>query len=245
MQERSEAPSSVSSMEPEDWLVVKSTPLFGAMPMDVTVSLVGSSGPRRYDKGALLFQQGDPASAFFVVLDGWVKIARITPEGSEAVVGVFRRGETFAEASMFLGGRYPANAEVVAPSRLLKIDGEVLRRKIRDNPNLALCMLASASHHLKILVEQIEQIKLLSAPQRIADFLVQQCRTRDGACVVELPYEKALIASRLGMKPESFSRAIGKLRGLGVSVDHEFVSITDVGTLIAFVEKSADCYGDG
>lgn len=242
MLERTQAACGVSSMEPQDWQVVKSTPLFGAIPMDVTVSLVGSSGPRRYDKGALLFQQGDPASAFFVVLEGWVKIARITPEGSEAVVGVFRRGETFAEASMFLGGRYPANAEVVAPSRLLKIDGEVLRRKIRENPDLALCMLASASHHLKFLVEQIEQIKLLSAPQRIADFLVQQCRVRHGACVVELPYEKALIASRLGMKPESFSRAIAKLRGLGVTVDHGLVAIADVGALIAFIEKSGESY---
>lgn len=231
-----------TSMEPDDWLIVKATPLFGAMPADVVVGLIGSVGPRRYEKGTLLFQQGDPASAFFVILDGWVKVSRVTQDGSEAVVGVFRRGETFAEAAMFLGGRYPANAEVVAPSRLLKIDGEVLRRKIRDNPNLALSMLASASHHLKFLVEQIEQIKLLSAPQRIADFLIQQCRTRKGPCVVELPYEKSLIASRLGMKPESFSRAVGKLRPLGVSVDHEFVSIGDVETLIAFVEKSADSY---
>src|SRR5690606_16602984 len=146
---------SASPMEPEDWQVVRSSPLFGAMPMDVTVELVGSSSPRHYEKGTLLFQQGDPAVAFYVILGGWVKIARITPEGGEAVVGVFRRGETFAEAAMFLGGRYPANAEVVAPSRLLKIDGEALRRKIRENPDLALCMLASASHQLKSLVEHI------------------------------------------------------------------------------------------
>lgn len=233
-----------SPMEPEDWQVVKSSPLFAALPMDVTVDLVGASCPRHYEKGTLLFQQGDPAIAFYVILDGWVKIARITPEGGEAVVGVFRRGETFAEAAMFLGGRYPVNAEVAAPSRLLKIDGEALRRKIRENPDLALCMLASASHQLKSLVEQIEQIKLLSAPQRIADFLIQQCRRRQGACVIELPYEKALIASRLGMKPESFSRAIGKLRGLGVTVDHERVSVADAGALIAFVEKSAESYDE-
>jgi CRP-like cAMP-binding protein len=233
-----------SLMEAEDWQIVRSTPLFGTMPKEVTVRLVGSSGPKIYEKGALLFQQGDPANAFYVILDGWVKIARLTPEGGEAVVGMFRRGETFAEAAMFLGGRYPANAEVVTPSRLLKIDGDNLRRNIRENSDLALCMLASASHHLKFLVEQIEQIKLLSAPQRIADFLIQQCRTRCGSCVVVLPYEKALIASRLGMKPESFSRAIGRLRKLGVSVDHEFVSISDVGTLIAFVEKSIESYDE-
>ncbi len=231
-------------MEAEDWQIVRSTPLFGTIPKDVTASLVGTSGPRFFEKGTLLFQQGDPANAFYVILEGWVKIARLTPEGGEAVVGIFRRGETFAEAAMFLGGRYPVNAEVVAPSRLLKIDGENLRKNIRANPDLAMCMLASASHHLKFLVDHIEQIKLLSAPQRIADFLIQQCRTRRGSCVVVLPYEKALIANRLGMKPESFSRAIGRLRNLGVSVDHEYVSIADVSALIAFVERSAESYDE-
>lgn len=245
MLEATQAVRRPSFMEPEDWQTVKSTPLFGAIPMDVILGLVGAAGPRQYEKGTLLFQQGDSASAFFVILEGWVKIARITAEGDEAVVGVFSRGETFAEAAMFLGGRYPANAEVVAPSRLLRIDGDTFRRKIRDNPNFALCMLASASHHLKSLIEQIEQIKLKSAPQRIADFLIKQSNAHRGACVVELPYEKALIASRLGMKPESFSRAIGKLKKLGVSVNHEFVSIADIGTLIAFVEKRADCSEDG
>ena len=81
---------------------------------------------------------------------------------------------------MFFGGCYPVNAEAVTPSRLLRIDGDALRRKIRDNPNLALCGLASASHHQNFLVAQIDQIKLRSAQQRIADFLIQQCRTRRG-----------------------------------------------------------------
>jgi CRP-like cAMP-binding protein len=151
---------------------------------------------------------------------------------------VFRRGETFAEAAMFLGARYPVSAEVVMPSRLLRVDGEMLRKRIREQPDLALSMLASTSHHLKALVEQIEQIKVLSAPQRVADFLVRLCQVREGACTIDLPYEKNLIASRLGMKPESLSRALAKLRPLGVSVDRDRVSMVDVGLLVSFVESS-------
>ena len=105
-------------------------------------------------------------------------------------------------------------------------------------------MLASASRHLKFLVEQIEQIKVLSAPQRIADFLIDQCAQREGACTVELPYEKSLIASRLGMKPESFSRALKRLRPLGVTVQREKASIADLRVLMRFVEKSAESYDD-
>lgn len=225
-------------MDPHDWQIVRSTPLFGAMPQELAQSIIGNQAVRSYAKGFTLFQQGEPANSCYVVLDGWVKLFRLTPDGHEAVVAVFRRGETFAEAAIFLGARYPVSAEVVTPSRLLRIDGEMLRRRIREQPDLALSMLASASHHLKGLVEQIEQIKVLSAPQRVADFLIRLCSVRDGGCNIELPYEKALIAGRLGMKPESLSRALAKLRPLGVSVDREQVSIVDVGLLVSFVESS-------
>lgn len=223
-------------MDQADWEVVKATPLFSAMPEAAVADIVGERGPKSYGKGQLLFSQGEHATAFYVVLDGWVKIHRITPDGEEAVVGVFSRGECFAEAAMFLNGRYPAGAEVVCPARLLKINGKKLRRKIHDNPDLALCMLASASRHLKLLVEQIEEIKILSGPRRIADFLVRLCPEPDGACVVELPYEKTLIANRLGMKPESFSRALAKLRPLGVTVDRSNVAISDVDALFTYAE---------
>ena len=231
-------------MDQGDWQIVRSTPLFGAMPQDVAQSLVGNQAVRVYEKGTLLFQQGDPAASFFVVLDGWVKLFRTTPDGSEAIVGVFCRGESFAEAAIFMGGRYPVSAEVATTARLVRIDGDLLRRRIHEQPDLAFSMLASASYHLKFLVEQIEQIKVLSAPQRIADFLIKLCPAREGSCAIELPYEKALIAGRLGMKPESLSRALAKLKPLGVSVEREHVSIVDVDLLVQFV-KSRDVGEEG
>ncbi|MGI9385394.1 MAG: Crp/Fnr family transcriptional regulator [Methyloligellaceae bacterium] len=224
-------------MDQYDWQMVKSTPLFGAMPEAAVRDIVGNQGPRAYQKGQLLFQQGQHAAAFYVIFDGWVKIFRLTPDGEEAVVGVFNRGECFAEAAMFLGGQYPASAEVVSPARLLRVEGSALRRRIRQEPDLAFSMLASASRHLKLLVEQIEEIKIRSGPRRVADFLVRLCPCRDGACVIDLPYEKALIANRLGMKPESFSRALAKLRPLGVSVDRDHVAISNVDALFVYAES--------
>lgn len=227
-------------MDPNDWRIVRATPLFSAMAESAARDFLGTQSVRVYEKGTLLFQQGEPASCFFVVLDGWVKIYRMTPEGSEAVVGVFRRGETFAEAAIFLGGRFPVAAETVSTCRLLRIDGEHFRRRIREQPDLALSMLASASYHLKFLVEQIEQIKLLNAPQRVADFLVSLCRSSNGPQTVELPYDKMLLANRLGMKPESLSRALAKLRPLGVSVEREMVAIESVQSLRDFVALRSD-----
>lgn len=224
-------------MDLSDWQIVRSTPLFGTVSQEVAQSLIGRQPVSVHPKGETLFQQGEPANSFFVVLGGWVKLYRVTPDGNEAVVGMFRRGETFAEAAMFLGGRYPVSAEVATDARLLRVDGQLLRQRIKAEPELALSMLASASYHLKSLVEQIEHIKLLSAPQRLAEFLLRLSPVREGETTIELPYEKALIANRLAMKPESLSRALAKLRPLGVSVDREHVSIVDVRVLAQFVEQ--------
>jgi CRP-like cAMP-binding protein len=224
-------------MNQTDWELVRRIPLFSNMDLAVAQRLIGSNDVRQYHKGVTLFQQGETASSFFIVLDGWVKVYRMLPNGQDAVVGVFRRGETFAEAAMFMGGHYPVCAETATNARLLKIDAATLRRAITESPEVAMSMLASVSHHVKFLVEQIEQIKLLSAPQRIADFLLQQCPCREGGCTVELPFEKALIANRLNMKPESFSRAIRKLQVLGVTVTHNQVEISDVRSLVEFVEN--------
>lgn len=225
-------------MDPSDWRIVRSTPLFSTVSQEAAQSLIGNQPVSVHKKGETLFQQGQAADSFFVVLGGWVKLYRITPDGNEAVVGVLRRGETFAEAAMFLGGRYPVSAEVVTDARLVRVDGQLLRKRIIEQPELALSMLASASYHLKSLVEQIEHIKLLSAPQRLADFLLSLAPVREGGATIELPYEKALLANRLGMKPESLSRALAKLRPLGVSVDREHVSIVDVALLAQFIEPS-------
>jgi CRP-like cAMP-binding protein len=227
----------MTTMTPEDWQIVRLTPFFGASDEKALRSLI--QGVTAHRKGETLFQQGQEATSFFVVLEGLVKLFRIVPDGSEAVVGVFGRGQSFGEAVMFLGGRYPVNAEVVSDARLVRIDGNLTRSCIREQPELAFAMLASTSIHLKALVEQIERLKLLTGPQRVAEFLMRHAARREGGAIVELPYEKTLIANKLGMKPESFSRALAKLRPLGISVDRDRVTIVDVALLDQFIQASA------
>jgi CRP/FNR family transcriptional regulator, dissimilatory nitrate respiration regulator len=139
-----------------------------------------------------------------------------------------------------MGGRFPVAAETVSPTRLLRIDGSHLRQRIREQPDLALSMLGSMSYHLKFLVEQLEHMKLLTAPQRIADFLIRLCPKSEGPHSIELPYDKALLANRLGMKPESLSRALAKLRQIGVTVDRESVTISSLKALHDFAQPASE-----
>jgi CRP/FNR family transcriptional regulator, dissimilatory nitrate respiration regulator len=219
-----------------DWDIVMRAPLLKAMGPAISRTMIGERSPKTYARGEALFEQGDSADGFFCVIEGWAKLYRLREDGEEVVVAIFSAGETLAEVAMFLGGRYPASCEAVSPARILKIDAANLRRAVLAEPQLAFDMLAAASMRLRHLVDEIEQLKARNAPQRIADFFVKQADAAAGAVQIALPYEKALIASRLGMKPESFSRALGKLADLGVVVERDSVFIPDVERLAAFAD---------
>jgi CRP-like cAMP-binding protein len=132
---------------------------------------------------------------------------------------------------MFMGGRYPVTATAVTESRLVSISNARLRDQILAKPETAFAMLASMAQHLKLLVAQIEQMKLLTTKQRAIRFLLDQCGRAEGAARFSLPHDKALIAHRLGMKPETFSRALAELAKHGVRMSGSHVTIDDVGRL--------------
>jgi CRP-like cAMP-binding protein len=188
-----------------------------------------------------LFRQGDPATAFYIVVDGWLKLYRITPSGGEAVINTLTKGDSFAEAVAFTGTVYPACAEAVSEARVVRIPADHVVRCIRQSPDIALAMIASTSLHLHQLVQQVEHLKAQSGVQRVAEFLVSLAPVEQGSCVIALPYDKVLIAARLGLKPESLSRAFAKLRSIGVTVHASHVALSDVAKLrqIADDERSS------
>ncbi len=193
--------------------------------------LIDAGSVIRLARNQQLFSQGEPAKALFLVVEGQIKLSRLAPDGSEAVVHVFGVGETFAEAAMFMGGRYPVTATAVTESRLVSISNARLRDQILAKPETAFAMLASMAQHLKLLVAQIEQMKLLTTRQRAIRFLLDQSGQTEGPARFSLPHDKALIAHRLGMKPETFSRALAELAKHGVRMSGSQVTIEDVGRL--------------
>jgi CRP-like cAMP-binding protein len=185
-------------------------------------------------QGTTVFRQGDPATAFFIVAEGWVKLYRVTVSGEEAVIHVFAKGDSLAEAVAFTGMPYPATAETVSDARIIRLPADHVIKCIRGMPDIALAMIAATSLHLHHLVQQVEQLKAQTGVQRVAEFLASLCDAPSGPSTIALPYDKALIAGRLGLKPESLSRAFAKLKSLGVDVRASHVIVQDVGRLHAF-----------
>lgn len=211
--------------------------LFAGLPRAELGQICRISRVREVPKGQRLFDQGDDAACFYGVLRGWVKVFRVSPGGDQSVIGTFSVGETFAEAAMFLGGGYPANAETVEPCRLCVFDESVFKEQLAANQQLCWGMLGSLVRHLNRMTNDIEQLQTRNAKQRLATFLVGLCDSSAGRAEVRLPYDKGLLAGRLGMQPESLSRNLAALKPLGVTVRNATVTIDDVPRLLAFARS--------
>ncbi|MGC9368884.1 MAG: Crp/Fnr family transcriptional regulator [Paracoccaceae bacterium] len=208
-----------------------------SLPDDISDSMLEAAHWKDVHRGDTLFFQGDPANAIHIVLDGWVKLYRISLNGSEAVVGVFTRGHSFGEAVALRDLAYPVSAEAVTDCQLLKIPTSVLVSTMKERPEVCMSILGSTFQHLHSLVNQLEQIKGQTGAQRVAEFLLELSDCDAGGCTVTLPYDKILIAGRLGMKPESLSRTFSKLRSVGVKIAKNCAVIDDVARLRDYTEE--------
>lgn len=224
-------------ISPEDRAAASTSLLLQALPSEYVEPLLKEASVRHYDRGETVFLHGETAEAIHVVLEGWTKLYRISPNGNEAVVSVFTKGHSFGEAVVFRATHYPVSCEAVTECRLLQIPARSLVAQLRDEPEMSFAILGAIFQHLHDLVGQIEQIKARPGAQRLAEFLLNLCQNNSGACVVTLPYDKALIAGRLGMKPESLSRAFSRLQSVGVRTSKNHAEIDDIAALQDYVER--------
>ncbi len=212
--------------------------LFSGMPENLFVDFCQATQELKREKGNILFLQDDPAEWFYFILSGWVKIFRETIEGDEAVLDVLTTGHIFGETAIMDGGMHTAGAAVVENAVLLRLPASLLKTAITKSHDVALGMLASISRQRRQQTQEIENLNMQNAPQRIGCFLLRLCRTTEtetDAAAFSLPYDKSLIAARLGMQCETFSRALNKLRKqTSIDVKGAHVDIPDIEELSEF-----------
>jgi CRP-like cAMP-binding protein len=206
-------------------------PLFQGLQPRELFHLIGDAWVETSPSGTLLFLQGDSAQFFYVVLSGWVKLYRSTAEGNESVIAVLPPGDSFAEAAAFEEETYPVSAAIVEDARLLVIPAPPFVEKVLAEGRLAVKMMASMSRRLRQLVMQVEDLSLRSSVERLAAYLATLCHETEGSTTVRLPFDKALIASQLGMQPETLSRSLARLRAMGIAAEGNRIQISDIATL--------------
>ena len=169
----------------------------------------------RLQEGQFLFNQGDPALHFYLVLSGRLRLSRLSVDGAEKVIEIIGPGETFAEALMFLAqARYPVCASALEPVDLISLDTRDFAQMLKESVETCFLIMGALSQRLHGLVQEIEHLSLHSASSRFACYLLS--RLPPYKLAVELDLRKGIIASRLSIKPETLSRIEKELSTRGI-----------------------------
>lgn len=217
--------------KPEVAAILRRLPLFQAASPEQIAHLGRGTRERQLARGELLFQKGDACQGFFVVVTGQIKLAFPSTEGHEKVVEIIGPNQTFGEAVMFLDRPYPVAASALLDTQLLQIASRDVFELLEHDASFARRMLAGLSIRLHALVQDVESYSLRSSAQRLIGYLLQHLEEADetrGVVEVALPASKQVIASRLNLTPETFSRVLHELSEAGlVSVQGRQISILD------------------
>lgn len=206
-------------------------PMFQELDAKEIDRIAAGTSELRVEKGEVLFRRGDVCKGFHAIVYGQVKLAFTSPQGSEKVVDVVGPGQSFGEALMFTDRPYPVFAQVLADSMLLFIAKETIDAEIARDPRIARLMLAGLSRRLLGLIHDVEAYSLRSGIQRVIGYLLRDVDARGdvaGPVRVLLDVTKGIIASRLNLTPEHFSRILAELAHEGlIAVNGPEIMILD------------------
>lgn len=199
---------------------LRAVPLFANVDDEALGRVAAMSSERSYGRGEVVISEGEPANGFYVVLEGRVKVYKLSPAGREQVLHVIEANQSFAEAAIFTLDTFPAYAETLVPSRLLFVPRREFLALLESQPRLALQMMASLSAYLHRLTQLIEDLALREAPARLARHLYDLAhesgtRTPEGIAM-KLGMPKAELAQRLGITSETLSRALRTFQDEGL-----------------------------
>ncbi len=209
-------------------------PLFTGLAPEEILRLAEGTREVRVDKGQMVFHKGDPCTGFHMIVYGQVKLGFMSPQGDEKVVEILSRGHSFGEALMFTDKPYLVFAQALADCVLLHISKKVLFDELDREPRLGRKMLASLSVRLHQLVTDVESLSLRSGKERIIGYLLREIplEAEQDSQTITLSTQKGIIASRLNLTQEHFSRILNELTQKGlIQVEGRKIHIPSISQL--------------
>lgn len=218
--------------------IAKRMPLFAGLSDDERDVLLKDGKMRSFKRGENIFLHGDPIKSFYIVTDGVVQLMRETPDGQEVTTDIITTGRTMCKKEAFEASKRNHQLSGVAATDVILIEfpASWLKSAAMKNPALALNIITAISEYAHIVEVEAEHKSTMSATQQVACFLQRLCILNDyDPRSFELPYSKTLIASRLGMQLETFSRTLPKLAEHGIKVNGTHVEFFDADAIEEYV----------
>lgn len=209
-------------------------PLFNEVPPDQLTQIAQSVTESHVSRGDVIFRRGDPCVGFHIVIYGQVKLAFTSPDGNEKVVEIIGPGHSFGEALMFMEKPYIVAAQALADSLLLHVPKQAVFGELERDSKFARKMLAGLSRRLHGLISDVEAYSLSSGAQRVIGYLLKSEPQHDGDQIT-LEVSKTVLASRLNLTPEHFSRILHDLAAKQlIGVDGRAITILDIEKLRSY-----------
>jgi len=191
---------------------------------------------RQYNRGSVIFQEGDPGKAAYFVCTGRVKIYRLSADGTEQLKGLFGPGQPFGLVTALDCSPYPASAEAVEDSLVWSIKSEHLQRVLTSRPEVSVGVMKEVGNRLRQAHGRVHSLVAHSVPQRVAEYLLEQARLQGqsgqtGAVRIRLSMTHHELGSYLGASRESVTRALSDIRREGV------IKATEPDTLLVDLER--------
>jgi CRP/FNR family transcriptional regulator, cyclic AMP receptor protein len=207
-------------MSDKNETVLRKTPLFANLTDTEMGALAGRVSNRRFERGALLFTEGDPCTGLFLVASGKIRIFKLSPTGREQVLAVEGPGSSFAELPVFDGGNYPASASALEDAEVLFISRKDFQNFCLEHPEVALKVLAVVGSRLRRLVGIIEDLSFTTVRHRLISLILRLTHESGAASSkegvrVELTKTHQDLAAELGTVREIVSRNLSRLQAEG------------------------------
>jgi CRP-like cAMP-binding protein len=218
---------------PSRWLdFLSQTMIFQDLPIEQLRDVANLALAQTYDKGDILFHQGDPGIGFFVVQRGRIKVFKLSTEGKEQILHIFAEGDHFAEVPALDGDCFPASAAAIESSTVLFFERQAFLQLLEQQPTLAINLLKSFARHLRHFSRLVDNLVLREVPARLATYLLSLREQAENAETIDLDLTKGQLAARLGTIPETLSRTFSKLSREGlIQLEGSTVTLVDVNRL--------------
>ena len=167
---------------------------------------------KRASKGEVVFEQGDPAGACHVLVEGRVKVTQLTPDGQQVVIRFIGPGEMFGCIAVFVGGDYPGTATAVTDSQMLAWDGRKMGMLMERYPGIAVNALAIVGKRLLALQSRYRELATERVERRIARAILRLARQAgkrvEEGVLIDFPLSRQDVAEMTGATLHTVSRIL-------------------------------------
>lgn len=195
--------------------------------------------------GEVLFEQGDDADHMYLVNKGRVSLYRLMPNGDEKLFRVFLPGDLIAEMAMFMEPRrYPMSAKVEQESELSAFHYQDVLALFSESSEISIKVMGFMSNRICRLMDSLNILTQVHASQRLVMKLAELYRAQANTSgKITIPVTKKLLATQLGMTPETLSRTLKKLKQDGhISDSGDQISLLNITNLCHSVELAPDIF---